>query len=368
MKLLRLISRIAVGLLFIFSGTVKAIDPMGTIIKLEDYFLAFGIDFLKPLALILTIILCTAEFIAGFTVLFNLRNAKGIWLVIIMMAIFTPLTFILALTNPVSDCGCFGDAVKLTNWQTFFKNLIILVPSLFLFIAGEKAQPESRKKDLIITAMAGTAFIIFIFYNKTFLPVIDFLPYKTGTYIPEKMVIPEGAEPDKYETTFIYQKDGKKTEFTLENYPAGDTTWKFVEQKSVLVSKGYLPPIHDFRITSAADNSDLTENILNTTGYVFLMIADKINEADTGRLEAGYELGRVCLESGAAFYVLTSSGSETVNSINNGLSFCFVDETTLKTIVRSNPGYVLLKGGTIMGKWSWAGVPGKDELKELINK
>jgi hypothetical protein len=368
MNITRFLSRIIVGSLFVFSGTIKAIDPLGTVYKLQEYFQVFGIEFLKPTAFILTVILCTAEFTAGFSILFSKRQNKGIWLVMLMMSVFTPLTFILALTNPVSDCGCFGDAIKLTNWQTFAKNIIILIPAIYLFVKRGKDISEKRFREWFAIGSAAIIFTAFIIFNKTYLPVIDFLPYKKGTHIPSKMVIPPDAPVNRYETTFIYEQDGVRKEFTLGNYPSGDTSWKFIEQRSVLISKGYQPPIHDFKVTSAQNNVDITDMILSSKDYILLMVSEKLKEADRDHIEKGYSLGRSCPEKGIGFYILTSSGTDEVNGISNGLNFCLADETTLKTMVRANPGYILLKEGTIIGKWSWANVPDLESIEEMINK
>ena len=368
MKIIRYISRIIIGLIFIFSGTVKAIDPLGTVYKFQDYFQAFDLAFLKHLALPAAIMLCTLEFLSGISVLFNIRQKTGIWIVMILMVIFTPLTFVLALTNPVTDCGCFGDAVHLTNWQTFLKNIILLVPAIFLFLERKKINPgNSRLKEWSMLSILSLLFIAFISYNLRYLPVIDFLPYKTGTHIPDKMVIPDGMPGDKYSTTFIYEKDGKEKEFSLENYPANDTSWKFVEQKSVLVSEGYEPPIHDFVITTLNDE-DITQQVLESKGYTLLMVSKKIGDADPELLDRGYNLGFYCMENQIDFHVLTASESSEVRNISNGISFCLADETTLKTMIRSNPGYILLKDGTVLDKWSWANLPENEIISEIINK
>jgi hypothetical protein len=367
MKILRYISRIIVGTLFVFSGTVKAIDPLGSVYKFQDYFQAFHLGFLKDMSLLFAILLCTLEFIAGFSVLFNIRQKTGIWMVMIFLALFTPLTFVLAVANPVSDCGCFGDAIHLTNWQTFFKNLIFLIPAVFLFVTRKEIIPHiGITREWTTISTISIIFIAFIFYNLRYLPLIDFLPYKTGTYIPDKMVIPEGANVDKYTTTLIYEKDGIKKEFELSNYPAGDTSWKFVEQKSVLVSKGYQPPIHDLSFT-APSGENITQDILSEKGYTLLLISKKLEQCDPEILNTGFELGRICLENMAGFYAVTSSGLNEVKNYDDEFRFCFADETTLKTMVRSNPGYLLLKEGTIMGKWSWVNVPDKETLLRIIN-
>ena len=359
MKIIRSLSRIIVGLVFIFSGTVKAIDPMGSVYKFHDYFQAFNLVFLKSLSLPLAILLCTAEFLAGISVLTGMRQKTGIYTVVILMVIFTPLTFVLALTNPVSDCGCFGDAVHLTNWQTFWKNIVLLAAVVVLYGGLKKAKQNFKAStEWAVISSAGIIFILFIIFNLRYLPVIDFLPYKTGVKISDKMVIPEGAPSDIYETSFIYEKDGIRKEFTLSNYPANDTSWKFVNQKSVLIKKGYKPPIHDFSI-AGPDGVDLTQKVLSYPGYTLLMISRKLKDANSKKLDDGFRLGRYCLSNGVSFMILTSSGSEEIKGYVNDLEFCSTDETTLKTMVRANPGYILLKEGTIIGKWSSAGCPDK---------
>ena len=365
MKIINYISRFIVGAVFLFSGTVKAIDPLGSVYKFQDYFTAFNLGFLDDLSLLMAVILCSLEFLAGFSVLFNIRFKAGIRTVMLLMVVFTPLTFILALTNPVSDCGCFGDAVHLTNWQTFFKNIILLVPAVWLFINKNKITSATViARGWAMLSIIAVFFVAFIFYNLRYLPVIDFLPYKIGTYIPDKMIIPEGMPPDVYETTFIYEKNGERKEFDLNNYPADDTTWKFVDQKSVLVSKGYVPPIHDFVLTSL-NYEDLTQQILTSEKYTLLMVARRIEETDPELLLQGYETGTWCLKNLIDFYVLTASTSDVLRNIDNDLVYCMADEITLKTMVRANPGYMLLKEGTILHKWSWASLPDKEEILKI---
>jgi hypothetical protein len=368
MKILGIVSRILIGLVFIFSGIVKAIDPLGSAYKFHDYFQAFNIGFLNWLSLPLAILLCTAEFISGFSVLTGLRQKTGIWGVMILMLIFTPLTFILALTNPVSDCGCFGDAIHLTNWQTFGKNIILVVLGIVLYTDRKQVKYLFKTStEWALIASTIVLFILFSIVNLRYLPVLDFLPYKTGIKIADKMFVPEGVRGDEYKTTFIYEKDGIKKEFNLNNYPANDTTWKFVDQKSILIKKGYQPPIHDFSITSM-NGEDLTQKVLSHPGHSVLMISKKLAEADNKHLVKGFELGTYCMENRIDFYILTASGTDEVKSYKNGLQFCTVDETTLKTIIRANPGYILLKDGIIIGKWSWANVPEKEWFGEQVTQ
>jgi hypothetical protein len=273
------------------------------------------------------------------------------------MVIFTPVTFILALTNPVSDCGCFGDAIHLTNWQTFGKNIILLALAIVLIINRKNTkQFFATSKEWLIILATIVLFILFSLYNLRYLPVLDFLPYKTEVKIADKMVIPEGMSGDVYQTTFIYEKDGTQKEFTLNNYPSNDTNWKFIEQKSVLVKKGYQPSIHGFSISSINDG-DITQKILSHKGYSVLMISKKLADAREKSLAQGFDLGRYLVEKGIDFYVLTSSGTLEMKNYINGLEFCTVDETTLKSMVRANPGYILLRDGTIIEKWSSASLP-----------
>jgi hypothetical protein len=368
MKIFWNVCRIIVGLVFIFSGTVKAIDPLGSAYKFHDYFQAFDIAFLNSLSLPLAILLCTVEFITGFSVLTGFRLKTGILGAFILMMIFTPLTLILALTNPVSDCGCFGDAIHLTNWQTFGKNMVLIALVIVLF-AWRKHIKQVFSKTIEWTVITGVIiiFILFAGANLRYLPVIDFLPYKTGVKISDKMVIPDSLSGDVYQTTFIYEKNGIKKEFNLNNYPADDSTWKFVDQKSILIKRGYTPPIHDFIITSM-NGEDLTQKVLTYPGYSVFMISKKLAEAGNKNLSAGFAFGNYCRTNGINFYILTSSMTEEVRNYNNGLIFCSVDETTLKTMVRANPGYILIKDGKITGKWSWANVPDNEWFGKLSDK
>jgi len=367
MDKLRFVSRIIVGLVFIFSGIVKAVDPLGSAYKFNDYFIAFNLDSLKPFALVLAILLLTAEFLAGFSVLSGYRIKTGIWGVMLLMLVFTPLTLVLALTNPVSDCGCFGDAIHLTNWQTFWKNIVLMVFTVILF-AGRKRVKNvfSPLKEWSIIGAVGILFVVFSLLNLRYLQLFDFLPYKTGVNIPESMIIPEGKPVDEYETTFIYEKDGVQKEFTLDNYPADDTTWVFVDQKTILVKKGYIPPIHDFIITFPS-GEDIAGEVLADPEYTLIMISQKLSEAYPEHLAQGFETGEYCQTAGIRFLVLTASGTDELSGYQNNLTFCTGDETTLKTIVRSNPGYMLLKEGNIAGKWSWATLPPKEAFSPVMS-
>jgi hypothetical protein len=368
MRIAVIIARIITGVAFLFSGTVKAIDPLGSAYKFQDYFNAFNLGFLSDLSLPLAVLLCTVEFITGFCILTGIRLKAGINMLMLLMLIFTPLTLVLAITNPVSDCGCFGDAIKLTNWETFWKNVVLIIFAAILFLQRKNInEKSSHGRDLVILSVTTLIFLLFSLYNLRYLPVIDFLPYREGADIAEQMKIPEGAEPDQYETTFIYEKNGVRKEFSLSDYPADDSTWIFIDQKSILVKKGFEPPIHDFVITSS-EGEDLTGEILSDEGYTMLMISTKLGEASKKHISRGLDLGRWCMNNGIGFYVLTASGSDEVKEFDHDYRMCSADETTLKTMVRSNPGYMLLRKGVIQEKWSWANLPDNEWFATLRKK
>lgn len=362
MKALTQIGRILTGLLFTFSGFVKGIDPMGTAFKLGDYFTAFGIGFMEHLAMPLAITLCLVEFVTGMMLLTGSLVNLASWMAALFMALFTPLTLVLAIYNPVSDCGCFGDAIHLTNWQTFFKNIVITLVVAFIFIRrNDRTGAIPLKAGLNATVVFIFLFLLFMRYNIAYLPVIDFRPYKTGTSIPEAMSVPPGAPADKYDIRFIYEKDGVQKEFGLNDYPGNDSTWKFIDQKSVLVAKGYEPPIHDFRLIDR-QGSDMTELILNDQGFVMLMIAKRLEESNKEGLMKGFDLAISLQNQGHGFYVLTATPHEKAVNLVSGFNILFADETTLKTVVRSNPGFVLLQNGTVLGQWSYRSLPGKEKF------
>jgi uncharacterized membrane protein YphA (DoxX/SURF4 family) len=367
MKTLLFLSRILTGLVFVFSGFVKAIDPMGSAIKFEEYFMAFHLDFLIFTALPLAIFLSAAEFMIGLNLLAGIRLRITAVLLLIFMSFFTVLTFILALTNPVSDCGCFGDAIKLTNWQTFYKNIILLIPALFLFINRNKTRRfASPPWEWTLAGMNFLFAAAISFYCIRYQPLIDFRPYRTGTSIPEKMTVPEGAPADVYETVLVYQKNGLKQEFSESNFPWQDTTWTWVETRQTLVKRGYEPPIHDFSVTTE-EGFDITENILQDSGYTFLIVAPFLEKFSSKGMERMNKIALKAREMGFPVYCLTASPSDQIIEFKEShqpvFQLCTTDETTLKTIMRANPGLLVLREGTVLGKWNHADVPDPAGIK-----
>ncbi len=370
LKPLIILFRIVTGAVFIFSGFVKGIDLQGSAIKFDDYFVAFGMDFLIPASFTLAIFLVSTEFIIGISLLFGFRTYWGAWGVLIFMSAFTPLTLILALFNPVSDCGCFGDAIVLTNWQTFWKNFVLMIMVLIIFYYRKKYKPVypaiTEWSILVVIFILFTGFSL---YNYRHLPMIDFRPYNTGTNIPEKMYMPVNAPVDEYETILIYEKDGIRKEFDLENYPWRDSTWSFVEQKSVLIKEGYKPPIHDFTI-STQDGNGITDLVLSDEGYSFILVSSDLAKANKEALQKLDTLSLYCNQAGIKFYSLSSSIYSEIEQIKTSqqlsLDFYITDETTLKTIIRSNPGLLLLKEGIILAKWHYNDLPEIEELSQPV--
>lgn len=371
MKILNNISQFIVGTVFIFSGFVKAIDPLGSTYKFIDYFEAFGMDFFNSIAFPLAIILSSIEFIIGFSLLFSIKKKFTTWLLLLFMVFFTILTLILAIYNPVTDCGCFGDAIIMTNWQTFWKNIFLMVFTIVLFIERNTFQIKwNNVKQWTYLTVAFVVMIMLSVYYYNNLPLIDFRPYKVGTYIPEKMIVPEGASKAEYETILVYQKDGKQKEFTLQNLP--DSTWEWVSTENIQISEGYIPKIHDFTISTLFGN-DITEIVLNDNKFTFLLIAYDLNKTNLKNIDAINELAEFAKETGKCnFICLTSSVESEINDFkektNAPYMFFNTDEITLKTIIRSNPGIVLLKKGTIIGKWNHNNTPtSEDIIKDYLN-
>lgn len=369
MKILRIVARILIGLLFIFSGYVKVIDPMGSAIKFGEYFEAFNMHAFVPGALVFGILLAVAELVIGICLLFGIKIKLISWATIAFMVFFTLLTFVLAVFNPVSDCGCFGDAVKLTNWETFYKNLIILPFAIFIFIQRNEYKAYFSDKTewfLLSVFVAYTTGIAF--YSYRYLPLIDFMAYKIGNNIKDGRVFPEGAPEAVYDNTFIYEKEGRKEEFKIENLP--DSTWTFVDAKSKLITEGYVPPMADFIITNAAGDF-ITDEVLASSGYMVFITSVDINEIshyEALKINAIYEY---CHKNNIGFMMFTGSSDEDIETFSDcnqtEYPVCFVDITVLKSMVRSNPGMMLLNDATILKKWSGYDIPSVNQFEKTIN-
>ena len=361
------ICRFILAVTFIFSGYVKAIDPLGTLYKLKDYAAAMALNDILPdwALVIVAIALGALEFSLGVFMLFAVRRHMVSKLTLALMSVMTALTVWIYIADPVKDCGCFGDALKLTNGETLLKNIVLIAcATLVAWRPVDMARFISRTNQWIVRYYTITYIVVTSVYCLYTLPIFDFRPYRVGTNIKQGMEIPEGAEQPEFESTFILRKNGVTREFTLDNYP--DSTWEYVDTKTVQTKKGYEPPIHDFAITTNDTGEDITEQVLTKKGYTFLLVSPRLAVADDsnfGDIDQIYEYAE---ENGVDFLCLTASTNEDIERWRDltgaEYTFCNADETTLKTMIRSNPGLILLKDGTIIGKWSHNALPQTDDL------
>ena len=319
----------------------------------------------------MSVLLAVLEFAVGMHLLLGIKRRFTTRLALLIMLVMTPLTLYLALTNPISDCGCFGDALVLTNWQTFGKNVVLLTCAIVLMITPwAMVRFLTKKMEWTLSNYCIVFALALAGYCLATLPIIDFRPYKIGNNIREGMEIPEGAKPTIFDTRFIMEKDGVKQTFTVDNYP--DSTWTFVSAETVVVEKGYEPPIHDFVMESLETGEDITDEVLDDPGYTFLLIAHRTEEADEGNIDLINELYEYCQENGYKFYALSSSSAEAIELWRDRTGaeypFCIMDDITLKTMVRSNPGLMLIKGGVILNKWPSSQLPDEFDLTDKLEQ
>lgn len=364
------VARTVVGLTFILSGFVKAIDPLGTQYKIQDYLAAIPPSLSLPdmLTLLMSVSLSMVEFTLGAFMLTAISRRVTARLTLLFMVVMTAVTVWIYIADPVKDCGCFGDALTLTNLETLLKNIVLL--ALAVLVAWRPThigRLMSRSNQMLLGQMLMVTPVALSFWCLYDLPLIDFRPYHIGADIKAGMEIPEGAEQPVFDTKFIMEKDGERREFTLDNYP--DSTWTFVDSKTVTVKEGYVPPIHDFSIT-AADGEDITDMVLGREGYTFLLISPDLDKADDqnfGDIDQIYEF---CQDNSIPFYCLTASTEKSQQHWQNitgaEYPFCMTDATTLKTMIRSNPGLMLLEKGIVRGKWSHNRLPETTELETML--
>ena len=356
------ICRALIALTFVFSGFVKAVDPIGTQYKIHDYLSAWGLDAWNAdwLTLTASIALSTAEFFIGMMLLFAIQRRVVSRLALMLMTAMTILTLWIYISDPVSDCGCFGDAITLTNGQTLAKNIVLTAAAIIMAIWPLEMARLIRKNTQWIVINYTVVFILAVSgYSLYYLPQFDFRPYHVGADIKKGMEIPEGAEQPEFVTTFILEKDGQRKEFSLEEYP--DSTWTFIDSRTVQTKKGYVPPIHDFSITTVDEGEDITEEIVADKGYSLLLVSPHLEQADDIHFDEINRLYDYTKQHGYRFLCLTASTEEAIGRWKDrtGAEYQFAntDETTLKTIIRSNPGLVLLHNGSIKGKWSHNDLP-----------
>lgn len=368
-------SRFFVGALFIFSGLIKANDPLGFGYKLQEYFEVFHTGFLNGMATGIAILLCTLEIVLGALLLLGFWSKKVAWGLLLLIIFFTLLTFISAAFKVVTSCGCFGDAIPLTPWQSFSKDLILLVLILIIFAKKELIQPlfkkEATQRNI---ALAVTILSLgFGLFTYNVLPVMDFLPYKVGAHIPSLMVIPPGEKPDEFE--IMYHLKNKKTNAEkdmsdkayLKTEIWKDNNWEIIgEPTKRLVKKGYEPKIKDLVITDAS-GTDYTKELIENPYYSLIFVAYDLkntNENAIGKLNA------IAINATQQFNIrtvlLTSNSAQDAEAFikkNNLFSEVFyADAVPLKSMVRANPGVLLLKNGVVINKWHYHNVPTFDQL------
>jgi len=376
-RLTLIFSRWFVGILFIFSGLIKANDPLGFGYKLQEYFDVFHLSFLNGWATGIAIILCVLEIVLGALLLFGFwKNTvtKGLLALIIF---FTFLTFVSAAFKVVTSCGCFGDAIPLTPWQSFSKDLVLLVMIVYLYLKRELIQPVTNhpgwQSGLFSTVFAASLFFGTFTYN--FLPIIDFLPYKVGASIPENMKIPEGAPQDEY--LIMYQLKHKKTGETktmsdkdymkLEIWK--DEDWEVVgTPEKKLIKKGYDVKIKDLLITDAS-GTDYTKEIIENPYYNLVVVAYSLDNANE---KAIGETNALALNAAEQFNIrtvlLTSNSAQDADEFSTKMKLFmevfYADAVPLKSMVRANPGVMLLKNGVVVQKWHYNRLPSFDKLAE----
>ena len=349
--------RIIIGGLFVFSGFVKLVDPVGTAYKLEEYFGAdvLNLEFLIPYALYLSIFLIMAEIMLGIMILVGFKPKFTTISLLLLILLFLFLTWYSAYYNKVTDCGCFGDFIKLTSWQTFYKNVIFTPMILWLVFNHKDIRPiYSRKFSGFITTLFLIAFSGIVYYVLHHLPIIDFRPYAVGKNIPEQMIYPKDAKRDVFQDTWIYKVNGEEKEFTTEEKPWDIEGAEFVDRKTKLIQEGYVPPIHDF--TMEKNGQDLTKQLMGEE-KLMLIISPNLDKADIEGFTNIKKVTDKALDNGYTVYMLTASPDEQFNDIKKEFNLEFdnlsCDETTLKTIIRANPGIATINKGTIDGKWSY---------------
>jgi len=348
------ISRVLVGLLFIISGLIKLNDPVGFSYKLAEYFSesVLNMPFLVPLALPLAVFIVIFEAVLGFMLLVGYKPKFTVWSLLLMIVFFTFLTFYSAYFNKVTDCGCFGDALKLTPWQSFTKDVVLLFFILILFFNQKLIRPFMPKKATNIAVYLSVALCAFMgYYVLNHLPIVDFRAYKVGTNIPKAMEIPEGAPKAVVEMKFIYNVNGVNKEYSVEEVGNVPADAKFVDRIDKVISEGYVPPVHDFTIEK--DGEDHTAALM-AEPKLMAFVMYQLDKTDADGIRQLNDLANKARQKGYKVIAMTSSGDDLIAAAKQQyhlvFDFYFTDATTLKTIERANPSIVIFRSGTIVEK------------------
>ncbi|NLV52177.1 MAG: DoxX family protein [Bacteroidales bacterium] len=363
-------SRLLLAATFMFSGFIKANDPMGTTYKLEDYVSAM-LWFRLPDTFLLgcSVILALVEFTLGVYILFGIKRNTTSRITVGFMSLMTLLTVYIAIANPVEDCGCFGDVLVLSNIGTLAKNIVLLALAILV------CKNYSLQKNFVSSSIKWLIAIVtlcsivgYSIYCIICLPVLDFRPYSVGTDM--RAVLDSTSSQKKFDIKIIYEKDGKTLELSVEDTDP-DSSWKYVETRRIPVETSHLATAN-FYVTDANDE-DMTEDILYADGYTFLLVIPNLMKADEGCIDRVNEIYDYTREHNTAFYCLTASADERAQIYWNDhtgaeYGYYIAEERMLKTVVRGNPGLVLLKDGVIIKKWSNYNLPNEDDLQDWSKK
>ena len=360
------VSQILIGLLFLFSGFVKAVDPLGTAYRIEDYLHAYGLQHDFTVALILSFVLNAAELLLGGLILLNIKPRVTPWLVAFMMGVFTLTTLYDALYNPVPDCGCFGDAVKMTNWQTFYKNLVINVFVLIAVFGRLRLRAVyGNVAEWSAAVVLAALFVWFQYFNFSDLPILDFRPYKVGNRIT-----PENPQPVKNFLTYKNKITGETKEYLSPNFPFDDPewleNWEFVEMRTEDPNRisGVNLAIVDM------NGDDVTQMIAQNPDYQFFVVAWNLEKTNIEAFQKINEWSKQTEEKGIRLIALTSSEDSVIsrfieeNELNSAIEFFHGDDTELKAMVRANPGLILIKNGLIIQNWHHNKIPDWEWLND----
>lgn len=360
------LSRLITGAVFVFSGFVKGVDPLGTAFKLQDYFNAYGTLWASDYALALSILLCTFEFFIGAALLFSVQMRKTAWLLLLTMSFFTLLTFYDALYSPVTDCGCFGDAIKLTNWETFYKNLVLMLPTLVVFLNRKRFRPMVMPLLQNILAVALIAsFVWMSVYQYEHEPFIDFRPWKIGN-----RMLPDPEAKMRVYVKYQNKETGEVREYLSPNFPWNDpewmATWEFLDQRTEYDSDHI---VHGLMAEDESGN-DFTQFLLGSDAMFVIVSWDATKAPDRGWNKAS-ALIEMLTEANQHVAILTASLPEEMDVLRRNYQLdtdvFYADGTTLKTMIRSNPGLMLFHKGFVAGKWHFNNFPGPGELDALLD-
>ena len=351
--------RILLALNFIFSGAVKLIDPVGTQFKMEEYFQVLHLDFLVPYALPFAVLLITLEWTLGWWLLFKYRYGLTLKLLTVLVLFFLFLTGYSAVTGKVTDCGCFGDAVKMTPRETFWKNVIYLGMLAWLWWDLKKNPLEKRAGTIRWLAYVfPVVALLFAVWTVRHLPVLDFRPYAVGKNIRESMEIPPGAKPYKFKEIWYYRVNGEVRKFSTEDEPWNIPGAEFVKRETIEIQKGYDPPVHDFIIEG--DWGDITDKVLDEPSVYLLLITrpEDLTDADYKRL---MQVIQQLKEKKARYYLITPEIPPKLERWSRAVDtpLNIMDKTTLKTMLRAKAGVMYLEKATVKGKWT---------LKDFLKK